>query len=311
MARPKKKNADYFSHDADMRNDPKIKALRRKFGLEGYAVWCMILETLTDADYFEIEWNEMTIELLAGDYDVEPEKLVSLVEYCYSIKLLTIANIEGVKMIFSEKLISRFETVLNRRSLDRKRKTEGFSARKTTDKGVFRTESTQSKVKESKVKESKVKEKNTHTLSQPIGSDDELKKKIAEKKKANKAPKKNLPKVPPKGFRPEVEETLRRCLRHFPDHLHPKDLTPWLDTVDKLERIDKIPFSLIVELVEKIRGDDFWSKNFLSMTKLRKKNNDDIPYIVFFHERFKAKAEPKKYGRMTEKEVEQSLKGWD
>ena len=32
MARPAKLNADYFSHDVDMRNDIRIKGLRRNFG---------------------------------------------------------------------------------------------------------------------------------------------------------------------------------------------------------------------------------------------------------------------------------------
>ena len=52
MARPKKNNAEYFTHDADMRNDVKIKALRRKFSHTGYAVWNYLLETLTDSDFF-------------------------------------------------------------------------------------------------------------------------------------------------------------------------------------------------------------------------------------------------------------------
>ena len=47
MARPKKQYCDYFSHDRDMRNHRKIKALRTKFGVNGYAVWVMILEVLT------------------------------------------------------------------------------------------------------------------------------------------------------------------------------------------------------------------------------------------------------------------------
>lgn len=38
MARPNKNNAEYFSHDADMRNDVKVKALRRRFSHTGYAV---------------------------------------------------------------------------------------------------------------------------------------------------------------------------------------------------------------------------------------------------------------------------------
>ncbi|MBL4705443.1 MAG: DUF4373 domain-containing protein [Flavobacteriales bacterium] len=45
MARPLKNNADYFSHDNNMRNDKKILAVRRKYGSDGYSVWCMILES--------------------------------------------------------------------------------------------------------------------------------------------------------------------------------------------------------------------------------------------------------------------------
>lgn len=88
MARPKKNNAEYFTHDADMRNDVKIKALRRKFSHTGYAVWNYLLETLTDSDFFEIEWEEINIELLAADYDVSIEELSEIVCYCVKIGLL-------------------------------------------------------------------------------------------------------------------------------------------------------------------------------------------------------------------------------
>lgn len=46
MARPIKNNADYFSHDIGMRNDMKIKALRRKYGLVGYASYVMLIEII-------------------------------------------------------------------------------------------------------------------------------------------------------------------------------------------------------------------------------------------------------------------------
>ncbi|GHV28882.1 hypothetical protein FACS1894176_11540 [Bacteroidia bacterium] len=50
MARPKKENADYFSHDKEMRNNPKLKYIRNIFNLEGYAVFCMLLEYLTNCE---------------------------------------------------------------------------------------------------------------------------------------------------------------------------------------------------------------------------------------------------------------------
>ena len=152
MARPKKKNADYFPHDADMRNDPKVKALRRKFGFTGYAVWGMLLEILTDSDFFEYPWTALNNELLAGDFDIEPDLLEEIVTYCLKVKLLE----KDQDLIFTKKLKERFEGLLAKRTDDRKRKSKEFSDVKTPKEPVIHSENTQSKVKESKAKESKV-----------------------------------------------------------------------------------------------------------------------------------------------------------
>jgi hypothetical protein len=92
MARPTKHNADYFSHDIIMRDDPKIKALRRKYSHIGYSIWNMMLELLTSKEYFEYEWNELNIELLAPDFDIDAEELDEMVTYCIKIGLLQLTN---------------------------------------------------------------------------------------------------------------------------------------------------------------------------------------------------------------------------
>ena len=92
MARPTKNNAEYFSHDADMRNDVKVKALRRRFSHTGYAVWCYILETLTDTDFFEVDYRALNQELLAADYDVSVEELREIVDYCCTLELLQVSE---------------------------------------------------------------------------------------------------------------------------------------------------------------------------------------------------------------------------
>ena len=140
MARPKKDNADYFSHDADMRNDARIKAVRRKFGHVGYSVWSMLLEHLTDCDFFEYEYNELNIELLSGDFDVTPKELKDIISYF--IKLDLIQEVDGI--IKNDKLITRFDSLLTKRKRDRS--------------GVSVSDNPQSKVKESKVNKSKVKD---------------------------------------------------------------------------------------------------------------------------------------------------------
>ena len=87
-----------------------------------------------------------------------------------------------------------------------------------------------------------------------------------------------------------VENCFEKCLLHFPQHLHPNknQKTKWLETIEKLNRIDKIQFEKIIEIVKKTRQDQFWSKNFLSLVKLRKKNPDGIMYAVVFNENIKS-----------------------
>lgn len=167
MARPKRNNAEYFTHDADMRNDVKIKALRRKFKHTGYAIWCFLLEVFTDSDFFEIEWNEINIELFSADFDISPEELSDIVDYCVKIELLTLSS-EG--KLYSKNQKRRFELLISKREKDRriitekKGKTEkkekrengvfgGENMAKTPENGVFGGENPHSKVKESKVKD--------------------------------------------------------------------------------------------------------------------------------------------------------------
>lgn len=87
-------------------------------------------------------------------------------------------------------------------------------------------------------------------------------------------------------FSGDVLLCFQECCLHFPKHLIPKNVIPWLDTIEKLNRIDGIPFEKIVEITKAARQDDFWSKNFLSLPKLRKKDKNGVPYVVVFNERF-------------------------
>ncbi len=90
-----------------------------------------------------------------------------------------------------------------------------------------------------------------------------------------------------KVYSKEVNDCFNNCLNYFPEHLQPKNKNSWLDTIEKLNRIDNIPFEIIEEIVKKTREDNFWSKNFLSLNKLRDKNKDGIKYIIVFNEQIK------------------------
>jgi hypothetical protein len=90
-------------------------------------------------------------------------------------------------------------------------------------------------------------------------------------------------------FSQDVLDCYDECLEYFDVGLHPKekDVDNWLDTIKKLNRLEHLPFSDIVLLVKSARQDTFWAKNFLSLTKLRRKDKDKIPYWKVFVEKFK------------------------
>jgi len=159
MARPKKLNLDYFSHDREMRNNRKIKALRSKFGLEGYAIFNMLIETLAEKDLLQINYNPKELELLAGDFNIPSEKLAEIIEYLIYLELLKLDK----NHLFCPSLDKRSKVVFDKRMefLEDLRQKNRVSAPET---GVSVIKSTQSKVKYSKVNKIKEKEKENQLI---------------------------------------------------------------------------------------------------------------------------------------------------
>lgn len=65
MSKEKEKDAFYFSHDANSRNDDKLLAVRMKHGAAGYGVFFMILERMREsADYMSTaDYNIISFDL--------------------------------------------------------------------------------------------------------------------------------------------------------------------------------------------------------------------------------------------------------
>ena len=90
-----------------------------------------------------------------------------------------------------------------------------------------------------------------------------------------------------KPFDPEIESCYQKCIEFFPEKLHPKNNIPWLETIDKLNRIDGLSFEKIIEIVKWARNDNFWKGQFLSLQKLRTNDKQGIKYFIVFQEKMK------------------------
>lgn len=152
MARPIKNNCDYFPHDAGMRNHKKLKAIRSTFGIQGYALWCMMLEHITASEFNSMPYNDLEMELLAGDFGVETGQLIRFIEYCIRIGILQ----RDGDMIISQSLNERLAPVYEKRGfMKQKLKRERVPV---TETGVSESETTQIKRKEKKGNEIKLNE---------------------------------------------------------------------------------------------------------------------------------------------------------
>jgi len=76
-----RKEAYYFSHDSNARNDEKILAMRMELGMEGYGVYWSIIEKMREnTDYmcsneykviaFDLRVDENTVEKLVKEFDL-------------------------------------------------------------------------------------------------------------------------------------------------------------------------------------------------------------------------------------------------
>jgi hypothetical protein len=141
-----KKDAYYFSHDANARNDFKILKIRRSLGLEGYAIYFCLIEMLREQNTYKLPVN--SIPDIAFDLHTSDEKIKTII---YSFDLFEIDENE----FFSVRLLRSMNTY---NSLKTKLSENGRKGGLSKAKAGL-NQGSSIKGKESKVKESKVNNK--------------------------------------------------------------------------------------------------------------------------------------------------------
>ena len=144
------KDAFYFSHDSNAKDDPKCMLLIDQLGLEGYGIFWILIEILRDQP--EYKYPIKLIPILARRYNTSSEKMMAVVEK-YGFFKIDIDN-----NFFSLSLNNRMQHLENVRNKRRMAGIESGKKRKQLNEQMFNKCSTnveQKGTKESKVKESK------------------------------------------------------------------------------------------------------------------------------------------------------------
>lgn len=161
MARPQKDNLEYFSHDVGMRNDKKLKAVRSRFGIMGYAVYNMLLECIAEESGLRLKNSQFEIEVLAGDFGISSEELNDMIKYFSIPELNLIQIVDG--FIVCVQLEKRHEHVFKKRGKSVEYVRNGVSGAITGVSGaetqVSGAESTH-RIEENRIEEKRIKKIN-------------------------------------------------------------------------------------------------------------------------------------------------------
>lgn len=183
MPRTNEKDAYYFPHDCNARNDPKVLALRSVFGAEGYGVYFMTIEILREQPDYRLKVTKYLYNALAMQMQVQADKVQEIIEACCN----EFTDGEGSSLLvndgeylYSASLLRRMDRVDNvseaRRAAARKR-WENEPCKVSEEKGVADGESNsyangeqkQSKEKKTKADQSKPEQsKGNQTKQDPL-----------------------------------------------------------------------------------------------------------------------------------------------
>ncbi len=149
------KDAYYFPHDSNAKDDPKCIMLIEELGAEGYGIFWILIETLRDQPGYKAEIR--ILPAIARRYNTTTEKVKAVVMR-YELFL-----VEDEKFFFSPSLIERMKPLEAKREQRRLAGIKSGEARRLQAKNerTMNDRSTDDEqVKESKVKKSKVKKSN-------------------------------------------------------------------------------------------------------------------------------------------------------
>lgn len=171
MPKTNEKDAYFFSHDCNARNDPKILALRSVYGAEGYGVYFMLVEILREQPEYRLSVNKYIWNTLAMQMQVEASRLEQIITDCcteFAENGSTLLVNDG-EYLYSASLLRRMGKVDDisnlRREAAQKRwknqpcKADDGSGASSSNANAEQTDANKRKAKQSKAKQSKAEEK--------------------------------------------------------------------------------------------------------------------------------------------------------
>jgi len=150
------KEAYYFSHDANSRNDPKILSMMLDYGIEGYGMFWIVVENLREQDGYKLKQDKSTWRALAMQMHKTVDDSKAFIEEC--INEYELFETDGISF-YSLSLLRR----MNKKDIITQKRKDAANARWDNNKDTkvmqvhskSNTDAMQLDAKESKLNEIK------------------------------------------------------------------------------------------------------------------------------------------------------------
>ncbi len=151
-----RKDAYYFSHDSNARNDEKVLSLRMRLGMEGYGIYWSIIEKMREnTDYT----CSKAYDLIAYDLRVDEDKIKMVVE---DFDLFEVSKCG--KKFYSKSLLNRMAKMNEKSEKARESANARWNKVPKDNANAIQTQSDSNAIKEKKGKENKLKENKPNSI---------------------------------------------------------------------------------------------------------------------------------------------------
>ena len=115
MARAGKVGIDYFSHDTDIMSDNKIRFIKAKHGLLGYAVFLRLLENIYSENGYFVKIDEKFNILFADDNKIDLNVYILILNDCIDEGLFNKDMYLKYKILTSKRIQMNYIAAIERR----------------------------------------------------------------------------------------------------------------------------------------------------------------------------------------------------
>ena len=115
MARTIKVGLDYFSHDVDMMQDTKIRLLKARQGMLGYAIYIRLLEELYRDKGYYLTINETFNLLFIDDCNIAIDVYINVLNDCINNDLFNKKLYNDYSILSSDRIQKNYFEATKRR----------------------------------------------------------------------------------------------------------------------------------------------------------------------------------------------------